>query len=50
MKLPRNTSGADLVKALRVFGYETTRQAGSHIRLTTSENGIHHVTIPNIIL
>lgn len=47
MKLPRNVSGADLVKALRVLGYEVNRQTGSHIRLTTSENGVHHVTIPN---
>ena len=47
MKLPRDVSGADLVKALRVFGYQISRQTGSHIRLTTSENGTHHVTIPN---
>lgn len=47
MRLPRDVSGADLVKALRVLGYEITRQAGSHIRLTTGENGTHHVTIPN---
>jgi predicted RNA binding protein YcfA (HicA-like mRNA interferase family) len=24
-----------------------TRQTGSHIRITTNENGTHHVTIPN---
>ena len=47
MKLQRNVSGADLVKALRVLGYQISRQAGSHIRLTTVENGTHHVTIPN---
>jgi len=47
MRLPRDVSGADLVKALRVLGYEITRQTGSHIRLTTNENGTHHVTIPN---
>lgn len=47
MKIPRDVSGADLIKALRSLGYEVTRQAGSHIRLTTSENGSHHVTIPN---
>jgi predicted RNA binding protein YcfA (HicA-like mRNA interferase family) len=32
---------------LRVFGYERTRQEGSHIRLTTQVNGTHHVTVPN---
>ena len=29
------------------MGYETTRQLGSHIRLTTLKNGEHHITIPN---
>lgn len=47
MRLPRNVSGADLVKALKGLGYETSRQTGSHIRLTTHENGTHNVTIPN---
>lgn len=46
MKLPRDISGLDLSKALKSFGYEITRQTGSHIRLTTSVNGEHHVTIP----
>jgi predicted RNA binding protein YcfA (HicA-like mRNA interferase family) len=46
MKLPRDLSGDSLVKALRQFGYEATRQAGSHIRLTTSQRGEHHVVIP----
>nr|WP_238717859.1 type II toxin-antitoxin system HicA family toxin [Petrachloros mirabilis] len=36
----------DLVKTLAKLGYETTRQAGSHVRLTTRENGEHHITIP----
>jgi len=36
MKLPRNVNGFDLAKALRVLGYEVTRQKGSHIRVTTS--------------
>jgi predicted RNA binding protein YcfA (HicA-like mRNA interferase family) len=31
---------------LQVFGYRVTRQAGSHMRLTTSESGEHHVTVP----
>jgi len=47
MRLSRDVSGADLIKAFRVFGYQISRQTGSHIRLTTSENGTHHVTIPN---
>ena len=46
MKLPRDMSGDELAKALRKLGYVTTRQTGSHLRLTTSEHGEHHVTIP----
>jgi predicted RNA binding protein YcfA (HicA-like mRNA interferase family) len=47
MKLPRDISGADLAKALSRLGYRTTRQTGSHLRLTTEEQSQHHVTIPN---
>lgn len=46
MKIPRDESGASLVKRLKQFGYSVTRQTGSHIRLSTSENGEHHITIP----
>ncbi len=46
MKLPRDISGHDLAYRLRTFGYEVTRQVGSHMRLTTHERGEHHVTIP----
>ena len=46
MKLPRDLSGADLVKALARFGYRVTRQTGSHIRLTTDTPAPHHITIP----
>jgi len=35
MKLPRDLSGEALARLLRRYGYEVTRQAGSHIRLTT---------------
>ena len=46
MKVPRNLSSGQLIQLLANFGYETTRQTGSHIRLTTQENGQHHLTIP----
>lgn len=46
MKLPRDVSGDDLAKALKVLGYKVTRQTGSHMRLTTIEGGEHHITIP----
>lgn len=47
MKLPRDLSGQDLIKALKNLGYTVTRQTGSHIRLTTRQKGEHHLTIPN---
>lgn len=46
MRLPRDISGLELVGALASLGYRVTRQTGSHIRLTTTERGEHHVTIP----
>ena len=47
MKLPRDVSGDDLVRSLRRFGYEITRQTGGHIRLrSTLKGGEHHLTIP----
>jgi predicted RNA binding protein YcfA (HicA-like mRNA interferase family) len=46
VKIPRDLSGDDLAAALRVFGYEVTRQTGSHLRLTTMAEGEHHITIP----
>jgi predicted RNA binding protein YcfA (HicA-like mRNA interferase family) len=47
MKIPRDISGQDLIKLLKPYGYLPTRQTGSHIRLTTEQNGQHHITIPN---
>lgn len=46
MKIPRNLNGSELVRALRRLSYETVRQDGSHIRLTTLRDGEHHVTVP----
>lgn len=47
MNLPHDIDASKLIKVLRKFGYEATRQTGSHIRLTTQQNGQHHLTIPN---
>lgn len=47
MRVPRDLSGQDLIRRLARFGYTASRQTGSHIRLTTLENGEHHITIPN---
>jgi len=47
MKLPRDISAEELIAALSRLGYTITRQKGSHIRLTTRQDGEHHETIPN---
>lgn len=47
MRVPRDLSGADLVKRLERMGYGVTRQTGSHLRLTSAAHGEHHVTIPD---
>jgi predicted RNA binding protein YcfA (HicA-like mRNA interferase family) len=46
MRLPRDVSGDRLASVLGVLGYMTTRQTGSHLRLTTAQNGEHHISIP----
>lgn len=46
MRLPRDLSGAGLIKGLRKLGYAPTRQTGSHVRLTTQRDSEHHVTVP----
>jgi len=46
MRLPRDLSGDDLAKTLKVLGYRVARQTGSHMRLTTLGHGEHHITIP----
>lgn len=47
MRVPRDLAGQDLIRRLARFGYAVSRQSGSHVRLTTNENGEHHVTVPN---
>jgi predicted RNA binding protein YcfA (HicA-like mRNA interferase family) len=47
MKIPRTISGVELSRALQKYGYIVTRQTGSHMRLTTSVMGKHHITIPH---
>jgi len=47
VKLPRDLSGRRLAAALRSLGYEVTREAGSHMRLTCTLGGHHHITIPD---
>ncbi len=47
MRLPRDVGGEELANLLGKYGYEVTRQTGSHLRLTsTLKNTEHHLTIP----
>ena len=47
MRLPRDLSGTRLVALLRRYGYQVTRETGSHMRLTSTRMGTeHHITVP----
>lgn len=47
MRLPRDVSGDDLIRALGRRGYRVTRQVGSHVRLSVNtDRGEHHVSVP----
>lgn len=46
MRMPRDVSGDELARLFRKLGYRITRQTGNHMRLTTSMEGEHHITIP----
>ncbi|MBM4274057.1 MAG: type II toxin-antitoxin system HicA family toxin [Deltaproteobacteria bacterium] len=46
MKIPRDLSGEELVRLLEKFGYQVTRQTGSHMRLSKLGETEHHLTIP----
>ena len=46
MRLPRDLTGADLIKRLENVGYRKTRQTGSHARLTSNDPNTNHVTVP----
>lgn len=48
MKLPRDLSGADLVKVLcQDFGYRKINQEGSHIILQTNAPRSHRLSVPD---
>jgi predicted RNA binding protein YcfA (HicA-like mRNA interferase family) len=46
MRLPRDLTGADLIARLGRIGYRSTRQTGSHVRLSCDVPVTHHVTVP----
>ena len=47
MRVPRDLSGAELVKRLERLGYGVTRQTGSHLRLSCTAHGELPLTTPN---
>jgi len=48
MKLPRDLSGADLIKVLcRHFGYRKVNQESSHVILQTDTPQHHRLAIPD---
>ena len=47
MRLPRDLSGQELISLLKRYGYESTRQAGSHILRSNFRGYVHLVTIPD---
>lgn len=46
MRLPRDLTGAQLIRALSKLGYQPSRQTGSHVRLTGESPAQHHITVP----
>ena len=46
MKMPRDINSDELIKVVSQYGYNISRQTGSHIRLT-NKDGSHNITIPN---
>lgn len=47
-KIPRDISGKELARALSKYGYTSTRETGSHLRLTSEFMGYkHNITIPD---
>ena len=47
MKLPRDLSGAELIKVLcRDWGYQKVNQVGSHVILLTEVPSSHRIAIP----
>lgn len=48
MKLPRNLSGAELIKLLcKHHGYHQLHQEGSHVILQTESPRHHRLAVPN---
>jgi len=48
MKIPGDINREELVKFFKKYGYEITKQTGSHTRLTTHINGTTILQFLNI--
>jgi predicted RNA binding protein YcfA (HicA-like mRNA interferase family) len=48
MKLPRDLSGAELIKLLcKYYGYRRVNQEGSHVILETNTPRQHRISVPD---
>ncbi len=47
-KIPRDVSGREMAKLLKIYGYNIIKEKGSHIRLLSDFKGSEHkITIPD---
>jgi predicted RNA binding protein YcfA (HicA-like mRNA interferase family) len=46
VKLPRDLSGDELIRALTRFGYVSVRQTGSHVRMKATDGTDFPVSVP----
>jgi predicted RNA binding protein YcfA (HicA-like mRNA interferase family) len=44
--VPRDVGGDQLIRALTRFGYEREHQAGSHLKMATTEGGRNIAMVP----
>jgi predicted RNA binding protein YcfA (HicA-like mRNA interferase family) len=47
-KIPRDISGREMAKLIKIYGYNIVKEKGSHIRLLSNFKGSEHkITIPD---
>ncbi len=47
-KIPRDISGREMAKLIKIYGYNIVKEKGSHIRLLSKCKGSEHkITIPD---
>ena len=47
-KIPRDISGREMAKLIKIYGYNIVKEKGSHIRLLSNiKDSEHKITIPD---